>query len=82
MMCLSLDYFLKFAFYCYFCTGANMRQGGRNPDSSLGRGVLPMLATEEMHIGAPASAPQPIGFSGGSYDTSLLVKYDIYGSVR
>ncbi|CAK8579367.1 unnamed protein product [Lathyrus sativus] len=31
---------------------------------------------EKEHTGASVSARQPIGYSGGPYDTSLLVKYE------
>lgn len=49
---------------------------GRIPHRSLGRGVPKMLTGHYEHIGALASAPQLVGFSIGSYDTSLLVKYE------
>ncbi|CAK8543067.1 unnamed protein product [Lathyrus sativus] len=45
------------------------------PKCGLGRGTPSMLAGEEENIGASTSAPQPVGFPGGSYVTSLLVKY-------
>lgn len=35
-----------------------------------------MLAGEEEHIDASAFAALTVGFSGGPYDTPLLVKYE------
>lgn len=51
-------------------------RNGKIADRGLERCVSLMLASEEEHIGASASATQPVEFSGGSYDTSYLVKYE------
>ncbi|CAK8562016.1 unnamed protein product [Lathyrus sativus] len=47
---------------------------GRIP-RRLGRGESPRMAEEE-HFDASASASEPVGYPGGPYDTSLLVKYE------
>ena len=47
---------------------------GKILDRGLGRGAPSTLAGEEEHIGASVS--QAIAFPGGTYDTSLLVKYE------
>ncbi|XP_050887329.1 uncharacterized protein LOC127092492 [Lathyrus oleraceus] len=52
------------------------RMSGANMTRGLGRSVPSILTGEKEHIGASASTPWSVGFLGGLYDTSLLVKYD------
>ncbi|CAK8535561.1 unnamed protein product [Lathyrus sativus] len=37
---------------------------------------------EEEHFDASASASEPVGYPGGPYDTSLLVKYEQHIAYR
>ncbi|KAL5059955.1 hypothetical protein RYX36_031559, partial [Vicia faba] len=55
---------------------------GKISDRSLGRSIPQTLAGEEEHIGASACALESIGFSGGPYDTSLLVRYEHHIALR
>lgn len=48
---------------------------GRIPKCGLGWGTPSALVGEE-YIGASVSAPKTVGFPGGMYDMSLLVKYE------
>ncbi|CAK8579505.1 unnamed protein product [Lathyrus sativus] len=48
---------------------------GMIPFRELGQGK-PSRMDEEEHIDASASATEPVGYPGGPYDPSLLVKYE------